>query len=148
MPAPMTIIPDAGDTLVRVMHRTPTKSHDRSIHPQVSRGSLTLWVFTLRERLRSYRLPIGLNPSLRHYRRAWLATDVAAGVTVGALTIPSASVMPRWPGYRQFTIFDPRRLGPADRRRRRARRSAGHLGSFALSGYTYIETRTSDWKMN
>ena len=30
------------------------------------------------------------NPSLRHYRRAWLATDVAAGVTVGALTIPSA----------------------------------------------------------
>ncbi len=46
--------------------------------------------FTLRERLRGYRLPIGLNPSLRHYRRAWLATDAAAGVTVGALTIPSA----------------------------------------------------------
>ena len=46
--------------------------------------------FTLRERLRGYRAPIGLNPSLRHYQRAWLGTDVAAGVTVGALTIPSA----------------------------------------------------------
>ena len=46
--------------------------------------------FTLRERLRGYRAPIGLNPSLRHYQRAWLVTDVAAGVTVGALTIPSA----------------------------------------------------------
>jgi SulP family sulfate permease len=37
-----------------------------------------------------YRAPIGLNPSLRHYQRSWLMTDVAAGVTVGALTIPSA----------------------------------------------------------
>ena len=46
--------------------------------------------FTLRERLRGYRLPVGVNPSLRHYQRAWLATDVTAGVTVGALTIPSA----------------------------------------------------------
>ena len=46
--------------------------------------------FTVRERLRGYRAPIGLNPSLRHYQRSWLGTDVAAGVTVGALTIPSA----------------------------------------------------------
>ena len=41
-------------------------------------------------RLARYRLPIGINPSLRNYERSWLGSDLGAGITVGALTIPSA----------------------------------------------------------